>query len=343
MPPIGILLMLLVYGATENAWGGRAGLVIQHADGRTVTRCVAFSETSITGLELLRRSGLHVVTTQQAQGTLVCAIDGEGCPSNHCFCDCESGSCFYWSYWHLRADGGGWNYSGTGAGFWTISDGMVDGWSYNGQPPPVLGFGDLCTATPTPLPDTDGDGLPDISEYDAPEPNSQQTHRLLADSDGDGLSDSTEATGPTLPRNRDTDGDLAPDGVEVLVLETDPTAPNSFVDRDRDELPDHADPAPNTPDADADRFLDGYEAAHGVPPGLQPLLADVDEDGFTGNLDALRIQALFLGLVAPSQPIWGGSGKGFSHADCNRDGYITSLDALVIQSFFLGLLGLLPL
>ena len=38
----------------------RAGVVVVHGDGRVATGCVAFDEPQLTGLELLRRSGLDL-------------------------------------------------------------------------------------------------------------------------------------------------------------------------------------------------------------------------------------------------------------------------------------------
>ena len=66
-----------VAGATNQA-----GLVVKFGDGRTLTYCIEFTEDSITGIELLQRSGLTVVTSNSGGlGAAVCSIDGEGCNS----------------------------------------------------------------------------------------------------------------------------------------------------------------------------------------------------------------------------------------------------------------------
>ncbi len=38
----------------------RVGLVITHDDGTVVQRCISFSESEITGLQVLERSGLDL-------------------------------------------------------------------------------------------------------------------------------------------------------------------------------------------------------------------------------------------------------------------------------------------
>ena len=66
----------------------RAGLVVTFGDRHSELFCIEFTEDSITGLELLRRSGLPLVTSGMGGlGGAVCSIGGEGSsdPSN-CFC-----------------------------------------------------------------------------------------------------------------------------------------------------------------------------------------------------------------------------------------------------------------
>ena len=125
----------------------RAGLVVVHGDGRVVTACVAFSEEGISGVDLLRRSGLTVtVGAYTGLGYGVCEIDGEGCPAGQpCFCQCEGSPCAYWTYSHRRPDGS-WAISGVGAGGWQVHDGDVDGWVWGdgSTAPPIMAFEELC-------------------------------------------------------------------------------------------------------------------------------------------------------------------------------------------------------
>jgi len=132
----------------------RAGLVIVHGDGRVLTRCVAFTEEAISGTDLLRRSGLGVVvTTYGGLGQAVCAIDGEGCPADDCFCRCRGGACAYWTYSHLQPDGS-WLLSPVGAGSWLLHDGDVDGWVWGdgSVAPPAISFEAICGPLPRPAP-----------------------------------------------------------------------------------------------------------------------------------------------------------------------------------------------
>lgn len=199
-------------------------------------------------------------------------------------------------------------------------------------------------------PDSDGDGLADTLEGFPPA--SGQGNRFLPDSDGDGLADGVEDAnrngtreiGETDLRNADTDGDRLEDGLE-LRLAYNPLNPSSpggpLADTDGDRLPDGADPSPTDPDADSDRYSDGYEAAviglaAVLDSGLFPALGDPSGDAAVTNLDALIVQAVFVLLTDPAT-------VASRNGDSNRDGHITNLDALALQSFFLRMVARLPL
>ncbi len=132
-----------------------ASLAVTFGDGETVTFCIEFSEDTITGAELLQRSGLAVVTAGSGGlGAAVCSIDGQGCNDpGDCFCACTGGTCTYWAY--FRYHDGGWLYSPTGAGTRTISNGDADAWVWGSGSTPPGASGVLCpspTPTPSPLP-----------------------------------------------------------------------------------------------------------------------------------------------------------------------------------------------
>jgi len=129
----------------------RAALIVQFGDGSYVTRCVSFAGDSISGLELLTRSGLPAALW----GGAVCRIQDEGCdyPVQPCFCQCKGSSCQYWSYWHWRPDSvssspgsGAWAYSQIGSGDYPVRHGDIDAWLWgNAQTSPVeLSFGAIC-------------------------------------------------------------------------------------------------------------------------------------------------------------------------------------------------------
>lgn len=141
-------LVRAVSGTTNQA-----GLVVTFGDGRTLTYCIEFTEDSITGIELLRRSGLSVVTANSGGlGAAVCSIDGEGCSDpGDCFCQCKGGTCAYWAYFQHRE--GGWQYSSVGAGNRTIRNGDADAWVWGGGNTAPGGASPDCaapTATPNP-------------------------------------------------------------------------------------------------------------------------------------------------------------------------------------------------
>ncbi len=122
--------------------------MVRFDDGRVETRCVAFSENEIGGDELLTRSGINDVVLAP-EGT-VCRIDGLGCSSDECFCQCPFPQCLYWAYY--RREGSNWLYSQQGAIYSIIRNGDVDGWSWgegdfqSGVEPPDMNFEQICTA-----------------------------------------------------------------------------------------------------------------------------------------------------------------------------------------------------
>lgn len=118
----------------------RAALVVQNGDGSLLTACVAFSEESITGFELLNRSGLEIASvTDPSLGTAVCGIAAEGCPSSNCFCGMPD----YWSYW--QSGEGDWAYAVSGSEASVVRDGAIEAWSWGeGTPPALLTFTQVC-------------------------------------------------------------------------------------------------------------------------------------------------------------------------------------------------------
>jgi iron complex transport system substrate-binding protein len=140
----------------------QVGEVIQGADGLPQTYCVTLSGENPTGLDAIQATGLDIATSSGPQGTLVCRVDQTGCtpPGENCFCQCEGGTpCAYWSYFRL-GDQGTWQYSITGAGNTTVTQGAVEGWWWrvgdSSAALPVVSFESICGAT---FPRTVTDGL----------------------------------------------------------------------------------------------------------------------------------------------------------------------------------------
>ncbi len=125
----------------------QAGLVVIHGDGRTVTRCVSFSEPQISGASLLQRSGLAFTSATGPTGVTVCALNGEGCPASDCWCECRGLPCAYWTYFQRTPDGA-WSYGNIGAALRQLSDGDVDAWVWGdgSTMPPAMSFEAICGA-----------------------------------------------------------------------------------------------------------------------------------------------------------------------------------------------------
>lgn len=132
------LLLATLLGCGEPTISGRtrqALLVIQFGDDRHLVQCVSFAEDSISGFDLLMRSGLEIHTW----GKAVCRIEIEGCsyPAERCFCQCQGSPCAYWSYW--KWEDNRWVYSQVGSADHMVKDGDAEGWVWgDGQSPPNL-------------------------------------------------------------------------------------------------------------------------------------------------------------------------------------------------------------
>jgi hypothetical protein len=137
----------------------QAGLAVFYSHNSLFTTCVSFAGSSISGLDLIQRSGLGIETvTNPNQGTAICKIEDVGDPASDCFGSMPD----YWSYWQLGDKG--WEYSVVGAEQSQVINGGVYAWNWGmGDPPPVITFANVCegvafvlpTATVTSIPATD--------------------------------------------------------------------------------------------------------------------------------------------------------------------------------------------
>ena len=167
------LIAILIPRAALAQDTNRAGLVVIHDDGRTTQQCISFSESEITGLQVLELSGLDLnYNAQNSLGATICRIDGAGCsyPQEDCFCQCLEPPCKYWSYWY-RSDGD-WFYSSVGASNRRVRNGDMEAWvwsegtlntSADRRPPEDVVFDTVClppTATPTVTPTATGTSIP---------------------------------------------------------------------------------------------------------------------------------------------------------------------------------------
>jgi hypothetical protein len=134
---LGVALVLLAAaavsgcGAPAPSDGGRAALVLRGPSGRLEQACVRLREQESNGEQVLLDSGWQVsLDAANPMGSIVCAIDGEGCrfPAEACFCQCNSlGSCSYWAYF-TQGTGGLWAYSPLGARAQPVREGDLHAW-----------------------------------------------------------------------------------------------------------------------------------------------------------------------------------------------------------------------
>jgi hypothetical protein len=126
-----------------------AALVVEHGDGSVVTRCVAFDTDSISGEELLNRSGIAWSSrTFGGFGDAVCALDGE--PAR--YVDCP-GKDSYWAVFVAR--GGSWQLANVGISTLAVHDGDAEGFRYvpaSGVPAGPVSAARVCVAATTPAP-----------------------------------------------------------------------------------------------------------------------------------------------------------------------------------------------
>jgi hypothetical protein len=157
----------------------RVGLVVVHGDGEVVTQCIEFSESQITGYEVLERSGLDLnADVTGGIGSAICRLDNEGCsfPAEDCFCQCQGALCTFWIYWNRVGDD--WRFSTLGASSRQVQNGDVEGWvwgegnpSGGGTEPPDVLFDEICLpATHTPTSTVTPTDMPTPTETPSPYP-----------------------------------------------------------------------------------------------------------------------------------------------------------------------------
>jgi hypothetical protein len=139
-----------VVSTCAAAGSNHAALVVEHGDGSAVTRCVAFAASSVSGEELLDRSGLAWSSqTFGGFGDAVCALDGE--PAH--YADCP-GKDSYWAVFVARG-GGSWQLANLGISALVLHDGDAEGFRYvpaSGTPAAPVSAGGVCAAAATPAP-----------------------------------------------------------------------------------------------------------------------------------------------------------------------------------------------
>jgi hypothetical protein len=118
-------------GRCVGSGPNEASITVMHQD-QPMKRCVAFSEPSISGLQLIERSGFRVLYQDFGAGNIfVCAIDGRGRdhPRESCIPPCPSQqACTFWGYYEFV--NGDWSFAQVGAGARNVRDGDHFGWRW---------------------------------------------------------------------------------------------------------------------------------------------------------------------------------------------------------------------
>lgn len=129
-----------------------AGLVIRHGDGELIYAYVSFREQTISGFDLLERSGIPVVTIPfGGLGEGVCEIDDEGCPVAACrrrLCQGSNADSPFWQVFS-QSSVGHWQSLALGASSLDVHNGDVVGWSWTGDGAhlPALTLADVARQT----------------------------------------------------------------------------------------------------------------------------------------------------------------------------------------------------
>jgi hypothetical protein len=124
-----VAVAFLVGGDPADAANpSRAGLVVDHGDGRMAYALVTFDGEEISGAELLDRSGLDVTEVSfGGLGVAVCAIDETGCDIGTCrkrVCQGPARDDPYWQYF-TRSTDGTWQIAVLGLSGDSVRDGAV--------------------------------------------------------------------------------------------------------------------------------------------------------------------------------------------------------------------------
>jgi hypothetical protein len=125
-------------GGVSAASLNYAGVVVRYADGQMAYAYVGFPEEQINGVELLKRTGLDVVTVSfGGLGEGVCSIDEHGCPATECrkrVCQGPREDDPFWQYFR-QASPGEWKPLALGPSQTKVRHGDLDGWSWTHSDP----------------------------------------------------------------------------------------------------------------------------------------------------------------------------------------------------------------
>lgn len=103
-----------------------AAIVVDHSDGSRKVVHVEFAGETVTGTQLLQKSGLTSAISASSFGDALCSLDGEGQPESDCFGDALGR---FWGF-NLLTESDEWTFSEVGIGEAIIRDGDVTGFIF---------------------------------------------------------------------------------------------------------------------------------------------------------------------------------------------------------------------
>lgn len=123
--------ILPVSATPESASPHVAGLIVDYGHGAMTYAWIPFPDDRITGVDLLRLSGLPILTVGfGGMGEGVCKIVKTGCDVSPCrqrLCQTANRSSPYWQYLRLQPDGI-WRTQALGGSSSIVTDGVIDAW-----------------------------------------------------------------------------------------------------------------------------------------------------------------------------------------------------------------------
>lgn len=123
-------------GCLNPSAAHKAYLVVEHADGKVIDRCVGFAGSQINGEDLMKQSGVEYQAQAFSFGKAVCQIDNEPKQFSECFPKDQP----YWALYE-QTQGQPWVQAQSGYAQVNLSDGDALGWRYT-----------AATASPAPPP-----------------------------------------------------------------------------------------------------------------------------------------------------------------------------------------------
>lgn len=136
-----VIALSLVLGAGMPAASATepvhvAGLIVDYGGGEMTYAWVPFTEEEISGVDLLEKSGLSVLTVGfGGMGDAVCKIVRTGCDVSACrlrLCQTADHSSPFWQYLRLGPDGK-WTKQPLGGSSSKVRDGAIDAWVWAGS------------------------------------------------------------------------------------------------------------------------------------------------------------------------------------------------------------------